>query len=103
MRLIDADIFKKSIEKDCENINKDFTSIYRGFVKEVMKGFLKDIDEQPTVKPTHGKWIDEGGYLTTAYGSLHSYTCSECGADVIIESYDNFCPNCGAKMEDEQE
>lgn len=58
---------------------------------------------RPTVKPTHGKRINEGVYLTTPYGSLHSYICSECGAYIIIESYDNFCPNCGAKMEDEQE
>lgn len=46
-----------------------------------------------------GKWIDEGYYVTTAYGTLNIYRCSNCNRDITIDGYDSFCPNCGAKME----
>lgn len=92
MRLIDADDLKKYIEK-LQNETRDMKEMVR------FDGILAILDSQPTIEPKRGKWIDEGGYLTTAYGSLHSYTCSECGAGIIIENYDNFCQNCGAKME----
>lgn len=45
-----------------------------------------------------GHWIDNGEYVTTAYDSLHIYTCSICDADITIDGYDSFCPNCGAEM-----
>lgn len=49
-----------------------------------------------TVK--RGKWIETGDYITTAYGSVFTYRCSECKAEIIIDEYDSYCPNCGAKM-----
>lgn len=49
-----------------------------------------------TVK--HGHWIETGDYITTAYGSIFTYRCSECKAEIVIDEYDSYCPNCGAKM-----
>lgn len=46
----------------------------------------------------YGKWIETGDYITTAYGSVFTYRCSECKAEIIIDEYDSYCPNCGAKM-----
>lgn len=48
-----------------------------------------------------GHWIDTGDYVTTAYGSIDIYKCSECGGDALID-YDfevNYCPCCGIPME----
>ena len=54
------------------------------------------VDAEPV---RHGRWINKG-YITTAYGSIDTGDCSECGAvDVPIEPYDEYCPRCGAKMD----
>lgn len=54
------------------------------------------VDAVPVV---HGRWIDEGAYVTTAYGSLDVYQCSNCNREITIDDYDNYCPNCGARMD----
>lgn len=46
-----------------------------------------------------GRWIDRGDYITTAYGSLDLKICSNCNAEVTLDGYDYFCPNCGSKMD----
>lgn len=50
----------------------------------------------------HGWWFDSGDYVTTAYGSLPVKMCSECHMDVTLDDFDNYCPNCGAKMDKEE-
>lgn len=68
MRPIDADALKE-----------DLTRFYFG---EVTAKNL--IDEQPTVEPKRGRWIDEH--------------CSECGWYVYSGDADRYCPHCGAVM-----
>ena len=58
------------------------------------------VDAEPV---RHGRWINKG-YITTAYGSIDTGECSACGAvDVPIEPYDDYCPNCGAKMDGDKD
>lgn len=45
-----------------------------------------------------GKWKDNGDYVITAYSSLPIYECLNCHADITIDEYDSYCPNCGAEM-----
>lgn len=62
---------------------------------------LELIEDAPSVMPTKktGEWIgrehcqvDEDAYDVAI--------CSNCGAEITLDySYDNYCPNCGAKME----
>ena len=82
MRLIDADALKttRSIQ------SADFNSI---------KTIREWIDNAPTaevidVEPKHGWWIK------TAYGY---WKCSVC-EDLNTNGYFNYCPNCGAKMDE---
>ena len=56
------------------------------------------VDAEPV---RHGRWIDRGDYITTAYGSLYMKVCSNCNAEVTLDGYDYYCPNCGAKMDAE--
>ena len=56
------------------------------------------VDAEPV---RHGKWIDHGDYITTAYGSLDLKICSICNAEVTLDGYDYYCANCGAKMDGE--
>ena len=61
------------------------------------------INKLPPIQPKRGKWIRTGS------GSLYDhYECSECGKAPKWEcmgdnrwkiAFTDFCPNCGAKME----
>lgn len=47
-------------------------------------------------------WINRGDYVTTAYGHLDIKECSNCHAQITIDEYDNYCPNCGKEMNGEK-
>ena len=89
------------------------------FLKHMRKtnryfGVKFDIEEFPAadVEPVrHGRWEGEGdGYAETDYGEMalvyDVWSCSKCG-HIIDDGTDdpellpNYCPNCGAKMDEE--
>ena len=51
--------------------------------------FINDL-ESLEAEPKHGRWIWQGHYLV----------CSECGKE---NDRTNYCPNCGAKMDEVEE
>lgn len=57
---------------------------------------IADIAELPPVtpQPKIGKWIDTGIGKEELYGEM--FVCSECNE---VSYGENYCPNCGAKME----
>ena len=70
------------------------------------------IDEMPAadVAPVvHGKWIDKGwdgdfSWRIDGRGnSWHIFECSNCGSKLCGAPKTKFCPNCGAKMDLEDE
>ena len=84
MKLIDADKLMKSLNPK--------ESVWVGLVLPEL------IDNAPTVEAEpvrHGHWVEAKYPL---------FTCSECGATYQDTGYSyNYCPNCGAKMDLEQE
>lgn len=62
---------------------------------------MDEIRNLPPVTPTRKKgfWIMTNDYITTAYGTIDYVKCSCCGEECLEEG--NYCPNCGAEMEDE--
>ena len=82
MRLIDADVFKTHLEHEAWS---------RGHA-ELLRA--RDIaDETPTVDAVpvrHGKWEVTPVYIK----------CSECGESFPLIPQ-NYCPNCGARMDKE--
>ena len=47
----------------------------------------------------YGEWIDVGDFVELADGTeLPVKVCSVCGEFILLEDFENFCPNCGAKM-----
>ena len=50
------------------------------------------IEDAPEIEPRHGKWEVAGD-------TTHYYICSICGKPG--DWHDNYCPQCGAKMEEE--
>jgi len=100
MRLIDADtlleIFADRLAKVAERYG------YDSAVTGAVSGAMKLIKYSPTVEPERkGKWIAQDGWDGDTY-----YECSECNQEfVLIEGTPqdngyNYCPNCGAKMEE---
>lgn len=51
------------------------------------------IDEQPTIEPKKGEWID----FSMSIKGVPTEACSECG-EWSLGMGKNFCPNCGADM-----
>ena len=87
-RLIDADKLAKDINDLSTHPLNEWDTM----------GVLMRIDKQPTVdaEPVrHGRWVE----------LEHAYECSFCG--VIrhkgVTGYYAYCPNCGSKMDKEEE
>ena len=62
----------------------------------VTKNFIDDMPEEDVAPVVHGKWIMNSDYPDTLI-------CSKCDSkyDVIwIDCGSNYCPHCGAKMEE---
>lgn len=93
MRLIDADaLLKHEIEAD-----------RMGAMLVVGKGYILDAPEVDAVPVVRGEWIlvgtNEHHYETSV-----EEKCSLCGRYVYrydTELQDNYCPNCGARMDGE--
>lgn len=56
---------------------------------------VKDAPTIGAVPARHGKWIDKSGGIEGAWNY-----CSVCG-ERAIDLYD-YCPNCGAQMDEEE-
>lgn len=70
--------------------DEDFIDGYNTAIKDIREA----IKELPTIEPEvrHGRWID-----WSMWGKAQ-YQCSECNAEMKYKT--NFCPRCGAKMQD---
>lgn len=60
---------------------------------------IEALEPADVVQVVHGKWI-KGKYTDDdlRYND-HSYRCNRCGK--IVDFEENYCPNCGAKMDKE--
>ena len=61
---------------------------------------VKILNQFPSsdVEPVkHGQWVEQEKYT---FGTM--YDCSICGDRILDNGHSwNYCPNCGAKMDDE--
>ena len=63
---------------------------------------IKDAQEVTAVPVVRGRWIEkveQAKQLPQGY-SLRDVRCSVCGETPRFHVKTNYCPNCGAKMED---
>ena len=81
------------------NSQKYFSSFHKGYVQAIED--LADIPAAKVASVRHGYWIEQENWALDDY----YYTCSACGEDynTIDGTPDyNFCPNCGAKMDEKE-
>ena len=71
-------------KKICKNLQAHERSLW--ICPKCIKNFKQKLSVINERNHTQGKWIDE--------------RCSECGCYVYHGDVRNFCPNCGAKMEE---
>lgn len=63
----------------------------------------QNIKDMPTVQSKKGKWIKDR-LVSTSGGSYGVYRCSLCSRAYQDVGYGfNYCPNCGAEMEEEDD
>lgn len=87
MRLIDADKLESGeVFIPTENGGYGYVEVF----------YKDDVDAAPTVD---AEPIKKGYWINVPRPGIQ---CSECKATIIVEmQYAHYCPNCGAKMEDE--
>ena len=108
MRLIDADSLKEGIKelKRSPWYNNDINPSWQQGIKDAVHVVeTLCIDEEPTVDAVpvvHGHWWQDEG------ADLNELTCSVCNKtyrmimDLKANVYPhNYCPNCGARMDEE--
>ena len=96
-RYIDADALKESIDEHVYLVNHGFNESEYGITQY---GIHQIIDDAPTIdaEPVrHGKWR----FVKCATG-LRSQ-CNECLHWVDAGTDRNYCPNCGARMDEEND
>jgi len=71
------------------------------FSKEDMQEIVDEKFKELTVERKKGFWIDTNDYITTAYGHIDYVKCSCCGEESLEEG--DYCPNCGAEMQEVEE
>lgn len=102
-RYIDVEKLKCSVDSETYNI------FYWGMtIEELYYNLCKLIDDEPTadVQPVaHAEWI---GFTRSAflccdhtgepiYRDTTVWKCSHCSRNTVVR--DNYCPNCGARMD----
>lgn len=98
MRLIDADALMKDLEKWMKQVDPTHPQEDNAIppMEDIIVSTLMTIEEQPTIERKTGKWIR----LTNDLAQ-----CSECKdyIDNAISGGYNYCPNCGARVDGEQD
>lgn len=85
MRPIDADALKEIMCADCDNKHLCAESPACDTVRE--------IDSMPTIEPKRGRWISTDEMI--------GYRCPVC--EKGCDRTSNYCPNCGARMDEVKE
>ena len=90
-----------AIDGEIEITGRTNAEAVKGYVRLVKDRLERLPSAQPTAEPVrHGKWIkaDSQQYFRKHYPA---FTCSECGQRKDSQKKWNYCPNCGARMDEE--
>ena len=84
----------KSVLKKELNIS----NLHAGII-DALQNIVDEIPAADVEEVKHGEWQNKLYYpLTNSYYHI----CSVCGKELKITFTDNYCPNCGAKMDEKE-
>lgn len=96
-------IERKKLEKSFDNADPDVCEYYPdgysnwGFGRNNIRDVIRGVPAADVAPVVHGRWNSMDGYKTRK-------VCSECGWDVPeYGKFYSYCPNCGAKMDLEED
>ena len=70
----------------------------------MIKRSFENLPAEDVELVVRGEWIDVGDFVKLADGTeLPVKGCSGCGEYIVLEDFQNFCPNCGKKMRKSKE
>lgn len=92
-KYIDADIVNLKLKQICDKRNTSYGVQFGGRAKDFAQ-LTDDIPAADVAEVRRGEWVEDN------YGYFH---CSECGYEHDSPEYITpYCPNCGAKMDEEE-
>ena len=101
---IDREAFLKDAEirycMPCKGAGKDYNGLKcRACWVDDMMGDVDDAPAADVAPVVHGRWVEKEKYT---FGIM--YDCSLCENRILDNGHPwNYCPNCGAKMDLEEE
>ena len=69
-------------------------------MKRRLDDWVKTLPSADVVQVRRGKWKYKGVCGIENNIAIRRYKCSECREDIVCDYPYNFCPNCGAKMDE---
>ena len=103
MRLIDADALIPLIQEDkiegetLEIIKTLGEGLQAETLNQACDRHIKTINSMPTIEPKHGRWIKHNRYV-------ECLLCHRTWNSDYNDTYAfNYCPNCGARMDEVEE
>lgn len=97
--VISRQIISDYVQSHIQEINTGYGDLNK-HTNEILRMIVNYIEKMEPVTPKQkiGRWIYTGDYITD--GMLK---CSECGFEHDVSERFSFCPNCGARMESEDD
>lgn len=65
--------------------------------KKKYKGYDNRLENCPLEEVKHGHWIEANDISSSPFDAMKRCLCSECREWGVVT---NYCPNCGAKMDE---
>lgn len=81
------------------------SEVWKAFISRVdsicdLEDVREILDSIPTAEPKVGRWIEQPPYKPFTDDDMEIFVAPKCSLCGKHGSHSNYCPNCGAKMEE---